>query len=272
MQLTPIAPARRFVSRLAVTEASSRALPRSFRIDWARTKSEVGEAQRLRFSVFADEMGARLQVPADPHAARDVDAFDPFCDHLLVRATGCEREGQVVATCRVLSPDGARRAGRLYTETEFDLDPLRDLLPNALEMGRVCVDPAWRNGLVVMALWRELGKHMAAQQLDTLIGCSSIGLGDGGHAAAGLWQLLQRTHLVAPSRRVRPLQALALRAVDEAAPVAVPPLIKAYLRCGGKLLGPPAIDAAFNTADFPMLMHLGDLPSRYGKRIFGSSA
>lgn len=244
----------------------------SFRVDWAQSPADLEEAQRLRFKVFAGETGARLQVPEDSPDACDVDRFDPFCEHLLVRVTSGPQRGEVIATCRVLTPCGALRAGRLYTDTEFDLDPLRDLLPRALEMGRVCVEPAWRNGLVVMALWRELGKRMAEQNLETLIGCASIGLQDGGDAAAGLWHLLKRTHLVATARRVRPWKALTLRADGEKMAVAVPPLIKAYLRCGGKLLGPPAIDADFNTADFPMLMHLGDLPSRYGKRIFGASA
>lgn len=241
----------------------------AFRIDWARSPGEISEAQRLRYRVFVGEMGAQLQLPADAPVAHDIDSFDSCCDHLLVRASGGLQHGEVVATCRVLSPHGAHRAGGLYTEHEFDLSPLSDLLPHSLEMGRVCVDPAWRNGLVVMALWRELGKQMADQQLDTLIGCSSVSLRGGADTAERLWHHLKRTQLVPLGRQVRPWTALAM-ADDKGLPVVVPALIKGYLRCGGKLLGPPAIDSAFNTADFPMLMHLGDLPSRYGKRIFGA--
>ena len=248
----------------------------SFRVDWAKSVAEIGDAQRLRFRVFSIEMGARLQLRGDAREARDIDAFDPFCDHLLVRATSGAQDGEVIATCRVLSPEGARRAGGLYTDTEFDLTALRRTLPDALahalEMGRVCVDPLWRNGLVVMGLWRELGLRMAEQQLDTLIGCSSVSLVDGDDMAAALWQVLKRTHLVDPACQVQPRKPLTLPLVNDIAPPQVPALIKAYLRCGGKLLGPPAIDADFNTADFPMWMHLSNLPSRYGKRIFGRGA
>lgn len=293
MQLSAVPPALRsrlkLPDRLNITppfpEATGRdckpvsvadACGRSFQVDWAQSAAEIGAAQRLRFRVFAGELGARLQAADDCCDGHDVDGFDPYCDHLLVRATSGAQQGEVIATCRVLSPDGARRAGRMYTDTEFDLAPLRktlpDALPHALEMGRVCVDPAWRNGLVVMGLWRELGRRMADLQLDTLIGCSSVSLGDGGDAAAGLWQLLRHTHLVAPTCQVQPRKPLALRTANDELPVQVPALIKAYLRCGGKLLGPPAVDAAFNTADFPMWMHLGDLPARYGKRIFGVGA
>jgi len=110
---------------------------------------------------------------------------------------------------------------------------------------------------------------MADQHLDVLIGCSSISLRDGDHTAKRLWHRLKHTHLVVLGRQVHPRIALPIAANDDGLPVAVPALIKGNLRCGGKLLGPPAIDTAFNTADFPMLMRLSDLPSRYGKRIFG---
>ena len=105
-----------------------------------------------------------------------------------------------------------------------------------------------------------------------------ISVRDGGGAAVQLWHRLKRTHLVRAKWQVRPWQALALAGGDAGqgahGQTPVPALMKGYLRCGGKLLGPPATDtafnAAFNAADFPMLMQLGDLPARYGKRIFGA--
>ena len=113
-----------------------------------------------------------------------------------------------------------------------------------------------------------------------------ISMRDGGGTPAQLWHRLKRTHLVPAKWQVRPCQALALAGGDAGqgahGQTPVPALMKGYLRCGGKLLGPPAIDAAFyaafnaafnatlNAADFPMLMQLGDLPARYGERIFGA--
>ena len=114
------------------------------------------------------------------------------------------------------------------------------------------------------------GAHRAPE---TLFGCSSISVRDGGSAATQLWYRLKRTHLVPAEWQVRPWKALALAGGDAGqdanGQTPVPALMKGYLRCGGKLLGPPAMDAAFNAADFPMLMQLGDLPARDGKRIFG---
>jgi putative hemolysin len=244
----------------------------SFSVSWACSAAEVGEAQQLRYRVFAEEMGASLPAQPGVPPAHDADPFDAFCSHLVVRAQTTARHGEVIATCRVLSPEGARRAGSLYTDSEFDLRPLQDLLPRTMEMGRVCVDPAWRNGLVVMALWRELGEHMLQQGVHAMIGCSSVSMADGGALAVRLWHRLKHTHLVAAERQVSPRAALPLPGCAEEPPPAVPALIKGYLRCGGKLLGPPAVDAAFNTADFPMMLQLHDMPARYSRRIFGAPA
>lgn len=256
--------------RVPTCARSSAGAP-SFSVHWASTPEQVAEAQRLRFRVFVDELGARLKMTSDVPPAHDIDAFDPFCDHLLVSAQGSPQHGSVVATCRVLTPAGARRAGGLYTSSEFDLDPLRDLLPRTIEMGRVCIDPAWRNGLVVMAMWRAVGERMAAQDLETMLGCCSVTLSDGGGLAGQLWHRLKSTHLVQSARRVRAREAFPLGSEVGGRQAGVPTLMKGYLRCGGRLLGPPALDRAFNTADFPMIMHLGDLPVRYSKRVFAAT-
>jgi len=49
-----------------------------------------------------------------------------------------------------------------------------------------------------------------------------------------------------------------------------PALIKGYLRLGAKILGAPAWDPDFNTADLPMIMHIADMPRRYRKHFLGS--
>ena len=55
-------------------------------------------------------------------------------------------------------------------------------------------------------------------------------------------------------------------------PVEAPALIKGYLRCGARILGQPAWDPDFNTADLPMMMRIADLPARYRKHFSGSLA
>ena len=243
----------------------------AFTVSWACSAAEVREAQRLRYLVFAHEMGAQLETLPGMAEPIDADRFDPYCDHLLVRAAASGHgRGQVIGTYRVLGPRAARRAGGLYAETEFDLAPLAGLRARAVELGRSCVHPAWRTGGVIMALWTALGQYMIKHELETMVGCASISLSDGGDTARRLWQRLSRTHLAEPRWQVEPYVPLALFEHDAAGPattLVTPPLIKGYLRCGALLLGPPALDAAFNTADLPMMMRIGDLAPRYGNHF-----
>src|SRR5205814_4515684 len=176
-----------------------------FEVVWARDDDDVRQAQQLRYLVFADEMGARLSVPQGSPPGHDIDMFDAYCEHLLVRATGIEGEpGPVIGTYRVLTPAAARRVGGLYSETEFDLTRLRPLRARMVELGRSCVHPAWRSGGAILALWGALAEFMTRNDLDTMVGCASISMRDGGHVAASLWEQLRKTHLAPIEWRVRP--------------------------------------------------------------------
>ncbi len=246
--------------------------PQRFAAVWAAGPAEIRSAQRLRHRVFVEEMGARLELPAGVPARLDVDRFDPFCEHLLVRTVDDDssKPGKVVGTYRVLTPDAAKRAGGFYSETEFDLDPVRPLLGKAVELGRSCVHPKWRAGGVVMALWGALGEFMQRNDLDTMIGCASISMRDGGHTAASLWSRLRETHLAPVGWRVTPRLALPVDDLRQDLEAEVPALIKGYLRCGAMVLGPPAWDPDFNTADLPLLMRFENLPARYKKHFLGA--
>jgi len=240
-----------------------------FEVVWARNDDEVRQAQRLRHLVFADEMGARLTVPTGSPAGHDIDVFDPFCEHLLVRTVVAD-EPHVIGTYRVLTPANAKRIGGLYSEGEFDLTRLRPLRERMVELGRSCVHPAWRSGGAILALWGALAEFMVRNELDTMVGCASVSMRDGGHMAASLWEQLRKTHLAPIEWQVRPRLPLPVDELQNDLNVEPPALIKGYLRCGAKVLGPPAWDPDFNTADLPMLMRIADLPPRYRKHFLGA--
>ena len=266
----PAAPRRSLHRGHSALEAAGHDAPR-FDVVWARDEEDIRQAQQLRYVVFAEEMGARLTVPPGSPAGHDIDVFDPFCEHLLVRAPGQDGEpGLVIGTYRVLTPASAKRVGGLYSETEFDLTRLRPLRPRMVELGRSCVHPAWRSGGAILALWGALAEFMHRNQLDTMIGCASVSMRDGGHFAASLWTQLRQTHLAPIEWHVRPRLPLPVDELQNDMLVEAPPLIKGYLRCGAKVLGAPAWDPDFNTADLPMLLRIGDLPARYRKHFLGS--
>lgn len=237
-------------------------------VAWARTQDEVREAQRLRFAVFAAEMGARLTPPPGTPAGHDADRFDDYCEHLIVRTREtADQAGLVIGTYRVLTPAAADRAGGLYSETEFDLSPLSGLRSRMVELGRSCVHPDHRSGGAIMALWGALAEFMLRNKLDTMIGCASVSMRDGGHYAASLWKRLEQTQMAAAEWRVSPHLALPVDDLRHDLEVEPPPLIKGYLRCGARVLGAPAWDPDFNTADLPLMMRIADLPSRYRRHF-----
>ena len=246
--------------------------PFGFEVSWARHEDEVRAAQRLRYQVFVTELGARLTLPRGAPSGHDIDVFDAYCEHLLVRSTSTAggEPGEVVGTYRVLTPAAAKRIGGLYSESEFDLTRLRALRPKMVELGRSCVHPDWRRGGVILALWGALTEFMHRNQLDTMIGCASISMRDGGHVAASLWEQLRRTHLAPVERQVPPRLPLPIADLQRDLCVEAPALIRGYLRCGAQVLGPPAWDPDFNTADLPMMMRMEDLPARYRRHFLGS--
>ncbi len=226
-------------------------------VEFARGQSEILDAQRLRYRIFAGEMGANLptRTPGIDH-----DIYDPYCEHLVVRDT---QSGEVVGTYRILSPEKARKVG-YYSENEFDLTRLQHLRPRLVEIGRSCVHPDYRSGATISLLWSGLAEYMIKQGYDYLMGCASVSMADGGHAAASLYNRLA-DHLGPQEYRVFPRCPLPLAALHNDLPAETPPLIKGYLRAGAWICGEPAWDPDFNTADLLILLPMAKISSRYAK-------
>jgi putative hemolysin len=249
---------RRHLPRTSETVTGQQRL----QVAWARSDDAVRDAQRLRYHVFSEEMGARLSGPA----GLDVDAFDAYCDHLLVRDLDTLK---VVGTYRVLPPHQAARIGRLYAESEFDVSRLTHLRPKLVEVGRSCVHPDYRNGAVIMSLWGGLATYMMQNGYETMLGCASVGMVDGGHYAANLYSALKADMLTSPEYRAFPHTPLPVEELRTGAEVSPPPLVKGYLRLGAKICGAPAWDPDFNTADFLTLFRLSDINARYARHFIG---
>jgi putative hemolysin len=143
-----------------------------------------------------------------------------------------------------------------------------------VELGRSCVHPAHRHGGVIMALWGALAEFMVRNKLDVMIGCASIPmLYQGvisGEVAASIWHQLKQTHLAGIESQVTPRLALPVEQWSTETIFEPPALIKGYLRLGAKVLGAPAWDPDFNTADLPMMMKINEMPGRYRKHFLGA--
>jgi len=222
----------------------------------AESMAEVEAAQALRYRIFYEEMSARPTAEM-AGLGRDFDAFDEFCDHLIVidRDRGAGQDG-VVATYRLLRRAAASRCGKFYSADEFDISKLTAVAGEVLELGRSCVAANYRNRPTMQLLWRGIAEYVQHYEIGLMFGCASLP-GVDARALALPLSYLHYKHLAPPALRPR---ALPHRYVDmrllprdevdsRAALAALPPLIKGYLRLGGFVGDGAVLDHQFNTTD-----------------------
>jgi putative hemolysin len=237
-----------------------------FMVGLAYTPAEVLETQRLRYRVFAEEMGAQIK---DGGQRIDRDWLDHFCHHLLVRDT---ETGQVVASTRLITDAQAQAAGGFYSAQEFDLRNILALPGRKLEVGRTCVHPDYRSGAVIALLWAGLAEFVRERGFAWLFGCASIELNDGGARAHAIARALMEKHLAPIEARAEP--RIKLPRTEQPLPdnPRLPPLLKAYLSLGAKVCGAPYWDAQFGTADILVLVQVEDLSPRYARHFIQRSS
>ena len=222
---------------------------------------DIAAAQRLRYRVFVEEMGAQTSLHSP---GREHDYFDPWCEHLIVRDRISDR---VVGTYRLLTADNARRLGAFCSEREFDLTRLGRLRRQIVEIGRVCIDPAYRTDATLMLLWSGIARIAREKGASHLIGCASLSMADGGANAAAVYAELARRHLAPSEFRVFPRSPLAALSDAVTSTSAIPPLIRSYLRLGAWIGGEPAWDPDFNTADLLALLPITRVEDRSSRSL-----
>ena len=231
---------------------------------------EVEAAQRLRYQVFYEEMGAVPSLTARREKI-DADPFDHVCDHLLVvdkaRSNG---KPFVAGTYRLLRRAVAERAEGFYSRNEFDLSQLMGYPGEIVELGRSCVHADYRSGAVMQLLWRGIADYLDTHNIEMMFGCASFPGTDPDAIQKGL-SYLHHYHL-APAE-IRP-RARDTRFVDmgkiapdwldrRSALSELPPLIKGYLRLGCYIGEGAVIDRQFNTIDVLIVLPVSAINSRY---------
>lgn len=233
-------------------------------VELTRDPAIVRRAQELRYRVFAQELGAHL--PGGPWGL-DEDRFDALCEHLVVR------EGErVVGTYRVLSPQAAQRAGGYYIEERFEIEQLGVLRERMVEVGRACVDPQFRAGVVMLLMWTALARYLVESGNDFVVGSASLELSDGGHRAASIWRKVSAVSLSPDDFRVRPRQPLPLEHLRNTLQVSPPSLLRGYINLGAWVCGEPAWDLEFSCADLPVLLPLSRMQGRYARHFLARAA
>ena len=235
----------------------------------ASSDEDILAAQRLRYRVFVEELGADGDLV--DHAARlEKDRFDPFFDHLILfdETWAGDRIDAAIGVYRLMPDDRAAAAGRFYSEDEYDLTPLKQSGRRLLELGRSCVDLRVRGSTAMFQLWSGLADYVLSREIEVLFGVASFH-GTDVEALAPALSYLHHNHLAPPELRVRAREAQRMDLIPpddlnrREAIVATPALIKGYLRLGGFVGEGAYIDRAFNTTDVCLVVDTENMSARH---------
>lgn len=238
----------------------------------ARDVRDVEASQALRYRVFVGEIGA-TPSSENKRLERDIDAFDAVCDHLLVIEHQDGGGYKVVGTYRLLRRAPMQTIGTFYTASEFDISPMLRVDGEVLELGRSCVDEAYRSRAVMQLLWRGIAAYVEHMKIDIMFGCGSLYGADAAKHAATL-SYLHHHHLAPEELRIRalperfvPMDVLAASAYDaKRIFVGLPPLIKGYLRLGGFVGDGAVLDPDYNTTDVAIIVKTQNVTGKYMER------
>jgi putative hemolysin len=231
----------------------------NFTVEFVKSGKLLEEAQVLRRKIFFHDTG------------KDEDAFDKFCQHLVV----IERDSQrIVGTYRLLLGSIAKKNIGFYSETEFDLTNIkRHCKGELLELGRSCVEPAYRKHPILPLMWRAIILFIEERKVEYIFGCASVD--EPSAEKIGKIFSFFKENCFSPSRfRIQPLngktypyepqvKSVTVREISES----LPALIKGYLKMGAQVCGEPVWDKEFNTADFFMLLETQKINASYKKKL-----
>ncbi|MDR6263919.1 MULTISPECIES: GNAT family N-acyltransferase [Rhodobacterales] len=240
-----------------------------FTLKLAESEAELAAAQRLRYRVFVQELGAR---PAYGGAAdhREIDAFDPYFDHLILKDTRiCDDANNVIGAYRLMRSETAQTGPGFYGAGEYDLGAITRSGRPAVELGRSCVDAAYRNGIALHLLWQGVADYVLRNKIQLLFGVASFNGTDPKIYADGL-SFLHHNHLAPKDLRVQaraggsvPMALKPCEDIDRTVAVRqIPALIKSYIRLGGWVGEGAFIDWDFNTIDVCLVLDQANIPQK----------
>ena len=261
------------------TKSSIKIENRNLIIKLAETNSEIKKAQSLRYSVFYKEKNAKASL-LKKMLRRDFDKIDRFADHLIVIDKNRRNlHNNIIGTYRLIRGDLASQYGGFYTSTEFDLSNIFHSYKNnqILELGRSCIHKKYRNGSTVSLLWKAIANYVSVYDIKILLGCASFP-GTNVMTFSDELAYLKKNHSLQSELSVKSLDVNIYQinnsknknVNDLKLFTTLPPLIKGYLRVGGKVSESCFVDHDFNTIDLCVVVQTNVINNKYKKRFYTS--
>lgn len=230
-----------------------------YQISFSNHSEDIEQAQIFRGNIFRDGV-----IDRDDHDYRAI--------HGLVR----NHYGQIVCVFRmmVLESDSLDTC---YSARFYDLRKIKTGKLKALELGRFCIHPDYKDHDIVRLAWSELTQFVLKNKIDLLFGCSSFHGADTKLHTEAL-TLLKEKHLaprkfmpkIKAPKVFRFAQIFKKRPVNlKAAHLSMPPLLRSYLAMGGWVSDHAVVDHDLNTVHVFTGVEINKIPEAR-RRLFAA--
>jgi len=244
---------------------------KNFTIKIAESNFEIKKAQSLRYKIFFKEKKIKKKS-FKFLLQRDYDFYDKISDHLIIIDNNREIRDNVIGTYRLLRGNCAKLYRGFYTEQEFDISNLKKNFSSKdiLELGRSCVHPQYRSGIILKLLWQGISNYIKMYKIKILMGCASFH-GTNPSKFKDEFSLLYESYRLPENYDVKSLQSNEIsfnKNINHSTTLnKLPPLIKGYLRAGGMVSENFYIDREFETIDYCVIMLTEKIVSRYQNKF-----
>ena len=244
---------------------------KNFTIKIAESNFEIKKSQSLRYKIFFREKKIKRNN-LKSLLQRDFDFYDKISDHLIIIDNNREVKDNVIGTYRLLRGNCAKLYRGFYTEQEFDISNLKKNFSSKyiLELGRSCVHPEHRSGIILKLLWQGISKYIKIYKVKILMGCASFN-GTNPSRFKDEFSLLYKNYRLPKNYNVKSHQdnKISPRKNIKQSTIfnRLPPLIKGYLRAGGMVSENFYVDNEFETIDYCVIMLTEKIVSRYQNKF-----
>ena len=244
---------------------------KNFTIKIAESNFEIKKAQSLRYKIFFKEKKIKKKN-FKFLLQRDYDFYDKISDHLIIIDNNREIRDNVIGTYRLLRGNCAKLYRGFYTEQEFDISNLKKNFSSKdiLELGRSCVHPQYRSGIILKLLWQGISNYIKMYKIKILMGCASFH-GTNPSKFKDEFSLLYESYRLPEDYDVKSLQSNEIsfnKNINHSTILnKLPPLIKGYLKAGGMVSENFYIDKEFETIDYCVIMLTEKIVSRYQNKF-----
>ena len=227
-----------------------------YRIEFGRSDANRIKAQKFRQRVFrVSETGL------------DEDKFDEISDHCLIFDK--KKNDKLVLVFRSRSFSSMKDILCSYSAQYYDLTKLTRLPFKPMEIGRLCVDETATDPFLLLTAFKYLASLISSGQRDFIFGCTSFSGANNPRHLASLSSLKknqlagQELSITKKSNTILDIKKLIGSDKQKMTNSFLPPLLKFYLRLGGKISDHAVIDRDLDTLHVFTYLDLNEKKNNY---------